>query len=70
MTQETKAVPSSSLWRTIRSVAWSFLGIRRKSDSLDDGVHITLFHVIGVGLVGGLLFVVSLIALVNWVVAK
>jgi nitrate reductase NapE component len=67
---ETKTVPKNSLWRTIRAVAWSFMGIRKKSDSLDDGVHITLFHIIGVGLVGGLLFVVSLIALVNWVVAK
>jgi uncharacterized protein (DUF983 family) len=51
-------------------LAWSFLGIRKKSESQDDGAQVTLHHIIGVAIVGGLLFVLSLIALVNWVVAK
>jgi hypothetical protein len=32
--------------------------------------HITPLHVLGVGLVGGLLFVIGLIVVVNLVVAK
>lgn len=63
-------VRKGSLWRTVKAVAWSFLGIRKNSEFQGDGAQITLFHIIGVGIVGVLLFVVSLIALVNWVVTK
>lgn len=61
---------TSSLWRTIKAVAWSFLGVRRNSEFQEDVTKINPFHIIGVGIVGALLFVGSLIALVNWVVAK
>jgi hypothetical protein len=64
------AVRKPSVWRTVKAVAWSFLGVRKNSEFQDDGAQVTLYHIIGVGMVGGLLFVVSLIALVNWVVAK
>jgi len=64
------AVRKASLWRTVKAVAWSFLGIRKNSEFQNDGAQVTLFHIIGVAIVGGLLFVLSLIALVNWVVAK
>lgn len=64
------AVRKPSVWRTVKAVAWSFIGVRKNSESQDDGAQVTLYHVIGVGIVGALLFVLSLIALVNWVVAK
>lgn len=64
------AVRRGSLWRTVKAVAWSFLGVRKNSEFQDDAAQVTLYHIIGVGIVGGLLFVLSLIALVNWVVAK
>jgi len=64
------AVRKASLWRTVKAVAWSFLGVRKNSEFQDDGAQVTLYHIIGVAIVGGLLFVVSLIALVNWIVAK
>lgn len=63
-------VRTGSLWRTIKAVAWSFLGVRRNSEFQEDIAKINPFHIIGVGIVGALLFVGSLIALVNWVVAK
>ncbi len=63
-------VRKPSLARTVKAVAWSFLGIRKNSEFHNDAAHLSLFHIIVVGLVGALLFVVSLIALVNWVVAK
>lgn len=64
------AVRAGSFWRTVKAVAWSFLGVRRNSDFQDDVAKINPFHIIAVGVAGALLFVGSLIALVNWVVAK
>ncbi|WP_310613174.1 DUF2970 domain-containing protein [Limnohabitans sp.] len=59
-----------SLMRSIKAVAWSFLGIRKSSEFQEDIDKITPLHVLGVGLVAVFLFVISLIALVNLVVAK
>jgi hypothetical protein len=64
------AVRKSSLWRTTQAVSWSFMGIRKNSASQEDVAQINPFHVIVIGIVGVLFLVVSLIALVNWVVAK
>lgn len=60
----------SSLWATVKAVAWSFLGVRRSSDFEDDIGRLKPYHIIAVGLVGGILFVLSLMALVNWVVVS
>jgi uncharacterized membrane protein len=60
----------SSLMRSVIAVAWSFLGIRKSSEFQQDIEKISPLHILGVGLVAGLLFVVGLIALVNLVVAK
>ena len=61
---------TASLWRSVRVVAWSFLGIRKGSESQEDMARVNPFHIIAVGLVAAALFVVSLVILVNWVVAK
>ena len=54
--------------RTIKAVAWSFVGIRKNSDYQEDLGKLNPFHIIAVALVGVALFVGGLIALVNWVV--
>ena len=59
-----------SAWRSVKLVAWSFLGIRSKAAYQDDLAKVSPMHVVAVGLVGALLLVVGLISLVNWVVAK
>ena len=59
-----------SLWRTIVAVAWSFLGIRKSSEFQEDIARITPLHILGVGIVAGLLFVIGLMVIVNLVVAK
>lgn len=61
---------NASLWRTVKTVAWSFLGIRKKSEFQADLAHVNPFHIILVGIVGAIVFVLGLVALVNWVVAK
>jgi len=58
----------TSLLRTIKAVAWSFVGIRKNSEYQQDLDKINPFHVIVVALVGVALFVGGLVALVNWVV--
>ena len=61
---------TASLWRSMRMVAWSFLGIRKDSGLEDDMARVNPFHVIVVGIAAAALFVVGLVILVNWVVAK
>jgi amino acid transporter len=56
--------------RSAVAVAWSFFGIRKSSEFQQDIEKINPLHILGVGLVAGLLFVVGLIVLVNLVVAK
>jgi len=67
---EKPAVVKRPFWRSIVAVSWSFIGIRKNSEFQEDLAHITPLHVLGVGLVGGLLFVIGLIVVVNLVVAK
>jgi hypothetical protein len=57
-----------SLLRTVKAVAWSFLGIRKKSGYEEDLGKLNPFHVIAVALAAVALFVGGLIALVNWIV--
>jgi hypothetical protein len=60
----------ASFLRTVKTVAWSFLGIRKNSESAEDMARVSPFHVITVGIAGAMIFVLGLVALVNWVVAK
>ena len=62
--------PAPSMLRSIKLVAWSFLGIRSNSAYQEDLAKVNPMHVVVVGLASVLLMVVGLIALVNWVVAK
>ncbi|HEX5285767.1 MAG TPA: DUF2970 domain-containing protein [Polaromonas sp.] len=64
------AAAASSFWRSLKTVAWSFLGIRKRSESQEDLARVNPFHIVAAGIVGVLIFVVGLIVLVNWVVAK
>jgi hypothetical protein len=53
--------------RTVKAVAWSFIGIRKNSESQEDLGKLNPFHIIAVALVGVAIFVGALAALVNWV---
>ncbi len=66
---KTAATRGSAL-RSIRMVAWSFLGIRKNSEYQEDMAKVNPFHIIAVALGGAVVFVIGLIVLVNWVVAK
>ena len=57
-----------SLLRTFRAVAWSFFGVRKSSDLDRDVSELNPVHVIIAGVVLAILFIVALVALVNWVI--
>jgi hypothetical protein len=57
-----------SFLRTVKTVAWSFVGIRKNSEYKQDLAQVNPFHIIVVGIGAAVLFVVGLIVLVNWVV--
>jgi hypothetical protein len=57
----------ASLWRTVKAVAWSFLGIRQNRASQEDMARLNPVHIVVVALVAVALFVGALVALVNWV---
>lgn len=59
-----------SLLQTIRAVAWSFLGIRRRADYAKDVAHLNPIHVVVVGIAGAALFVLALVLLVRWIVGS
>jgi len=59
-----------SLWRTVKAVAWSFVGLRAKGDYEEDVKNLSPLHIIAVGLVGIFVFVAVLVLLVNWAVAR
>ncbi len=59
-----------SMWRSVKLVAWSFLGIRSNTEYQQDLAKVSPLHVVAVGLVAVLMLVVGLVILVNWVVAK
>jgi hypothetical protein len=58
----------SNFLRSFKVVAWSFIGIRKQSEFHTDGNSVKPVHVIVVGLVLALLFVLGLITVINLVV--
>jgi hypothetical protein len=70
MASEPEKAPSASWLRSVKLVAWSFLGIRSRAGYQDDLAKVNPMHVVAVGLVGALLLVLGLIGLATWVVGK
>ena len=58
-----------SIVATVKAVLWGFLGIRRQADYQKDVAGLSPLHVMAVGGVLALLFVLALILIVKWVVA-
>jgi hypothetical protein len=69
MTEVTHKVP---LWlstlRTFKMVAWSFLGIRKRSEFQKEVTQVNPAQLVLVGIVSGILFVIGLVFVVNLIV--
>jgi polyferredoxin len=64
------AAPAQNWMHSVKLVVWAFLGIRSNSGYQQDLARVNPLHVVLVGVVAALLLVISLMVLVNWVVAK
>lgn len=60
----------SGMFRSIKVVAWSFLGIRSREGYQNDLARVNPLHVVLIGLLGAVLLVAGLVGLVRWVVAS
>jgi hypothetical protein len=58
------------MWRSIKAVLWAFLGIRKQADYDQDVKSITPVQAIVTGVVLAAVFVIGLIVLVRFLVAK
>jgi hypothetical protein len=60
----------ATLWDVVRTVFWSFLGVRRNDAMRQDVVSIRPHQVIIVGVVLGALFVLTLLTIVRVVISN
>ena len=60
----------ASFWRTVKAIAWSFVGLRSRGAYEEDVKNLNPLHIFGVGLVAIFVFVAVLVLLVNWAVAR
>jgi Protein of unknown function (DUF2970) len=56
--------------QTVRAVAWSFFGVRRRAEFERDVQRLDPVHVVIAGIAGAALFVVALVLVVRWVIAS
>ena len=59
-----------SLLRSLKTVAWSFIGIRSRAGFEEDAAKVNPLHVLLAGIIAVLVLVISLIGLATWVVGK
>ena len=59
-----------SFLQTMRAVAWSFFGVRKASDYEKDVSRLNPVHVVIAGVIGAVVFILVLLALVNWVLSS
>lgn len=60
--------PRAGFWATLKAVMWAFLGVRRRDDYHLDAGSLDPKAVIVAGLLAGLAFVLTLVAVVTFVV--
>lgn len=59
----------AGFWATLRAVLWSFIGVRKRSAYQEDATSLDPKAVVLAGLLAGLVFVLSIAALVRFVVS-
>ena len=71
-TGSVQAAPKAhaSFFQVMKAVLWSLLGVRQQKGYEDDTAKITLKQSVIAGLIGGLLFVVSMLTFVYFIVGQ
>ena len=60
----------ASFFQVMKAVLWSMLGVRQQKGYEDDTAKITLWQAVIAGLIGGLLFVLSMLTFVYFIVGQ
>ncbi len=60
----------ASFAATVKAVMWSFFGVRKKRDYERDAAELNPVHVLIAGVIGAVLFILILLTIVHFVVAK
>lgn len=60
----------ASFFQIMKAVLWSLLGVRQQKGYEDDTAKITLKQAVMAGLIGGLLFVVSMLTFVYFIIGQ
>ena len=61
---------NASFFQVMKAVLWSLLGVRQQKGYEDDAAKITLKQAVIAGLIGGLLFVVSMLTFVYFIIGQ
>jgi hypothetical protein len=64
---ETPDKPKATPLQVAKAVFWSFFGVRRRAEYEKDAVSLTLLQVVVAGIIGAVIFVLSLVMLVRFI---
>ena len=59
-----------SFLQTVKAVAWSFVGLRKRAGYEQDVNKLNPVHVIVAGVLGALIFIAALVLTVRWVIGS
>jgi hypothetical protein len=59
-----------SFLQTMKAVGWSFFGVRKGSDYEHDLSKLNPVHLVIAGVLAALMFIATLVLLVNWVLSS
>jgi Protein of unknown function (DUF2970) len=65
--EQTRPMPKTSPFRVMKTVFWSFFGVRRGKDQKDDFAGVTPLQIVVAGVIGAAIFVATLITLVKFI---
>jgi Protein of unknown function (DUF2970) len=70
--ENTPSIPKqkASIFQIVKAVMWSMLGVRQQKGYEDDTAKITLRQAAVAGLIGGFIFVVSMLTFVQFIIGQ
>jgi len=67
--REAKKPSKATPLQVAKAVLWSFFGIRKRAEYEKDAVSLTLPQVVVAGIIGAVIFVLSLVVLVRFILS-
>lgn len=70
MSDESESSRRAGFLSTLKAVLWSFAGVRKRKDYHQDATSLNPVHVILAGILAALLFVLTIVLVVRFVVSQ